>query len=67
MLMSFFIIEVKKNKLIVGVPLVLGLLYAIFDGYKNQNTSYLPKGAIVKLTIYTLLILAYIIYIAIYS
>ena len=67
MLVSFFIIDIKEIKLIVGLPLVLGLLYAIFDGYKNQNTSYLSKGAIGKLLIYTLLFFAYIIYIAIYT
>ncbi|MDY7395855.1 hypothetical protein UMM65_11415 [Aureibaculum sp. 2210JD6-5] len=59
---SFFVLDGKIYKLIFGIPLLFGLLYAIYDAYTNKHTQT-NEGALGKIMLYTLILIGYLIYI----
>jgi len=62
LLVSFFVIDNKQYKLLLGIPLLLILIYAIYDAYTNKHTQT-NKGLLGKVLLYTLILLGYLIYI----
>ncbi len=64
-LISFFILEDKRIKLGVGIPILLSLSVALFYEYRNKKSSYISISSLVKLSFFLIALLLYLIYIAV--
>ncbi|MBJ2174823.1 hypothetical protein JBL43_11285 [Aureibaculum sp. A20] len=65
-LIGFFVIENKQYKLLFGIPLLILLLYAILDAFTNKHTQT-DEGVLAKITLYTISLMGYLIYILFFS
>ena len=63
---SFFVLEGKQYKLLFGIPMLIGLLYAIYDTYTNKYTQT-KEGVLGKIMLYTLILIGYLIYIQFFT
>jgi len=63
LLVSFFVINGKQNKLLMGIPLLLILVYSIINTIKNKHIAGEISAMVPKLILYSILLLGYLIYI----
>ncbi len=67
LLVATLILERKTQKLLAGIPLISVLIFAIYDELKNKEKASLSSGMLAKGTLIILSLIAYLIYIVIYS
>jgi len=63
LLVSFFVIDGKQNKLLMGIPLLLILIYSFINTVKNKHIANEISAMVPKLILYSITLLGYLIYI----
>jgi len=66
LLVSFFLVDSKQNKLLMGIPLLLVLIYAIVAISKNKDEPAEVKALVPKVLFFALTLIGYLLYISIW-
>ncbi len=65
-LMSFFLVEDKQVKLLIGGSILLLFIYAIYDEFKNNHASNISAGKLATLVMIIVSLIIHLVYISFY-
>ncbi len=65
-LMSFYLVEEKQVKLLIGGFILLLFIYAIFDEFKNNHASNISASKLVTLVMIIVSLIIHLVYISFY-